>query len=544
MAEILTTNFKSDTNRLFVDDILNTNYYLFVSSISTFDPEDSQFSQNEFLEKTLFAKKIANEDIHFMIKYYPWQRGQVYTQYDDRVNLDGTNFYAVVGPTSNDTGDYRVYKCLFNNYGAPVESPPNYNSTTANQIYRTADGYVWKYMYVITERDFEAYNALGFIPLPNDVTINPTPVYGSSISDIVVENPDDNTGYIIESGSVVGTPSSSGEIVVDPSTTFSPILNYYSDQSIYLTNPNGDTFLYTIIDYTFSTSTGNALVRVNGNPGPVSQGGDGVAANATVRIFPRIEILGDGSGATAIPTFVNNSIKSIVVLNEGSGYTNISIRVVDPLFDFNPEDPATTDVRVQVRGVLSPRGGHGYDLIDELKCKYFSLYAYITTEDNNNIGATNTYSAVGIVKNPVFTVGSPPSLFDNRIRIETNDIDRVVANGVITQINSDNEITFSSIIHEVDESSNTFYLAEYMGPYTNFANTTLTTSTPLNLTYDAGTSTWTIPLRNETGQTIQINSFDLSDYVQRSGRVYFMEDFFPLPRTNLSREEFKFVLEF
>jgi hypothetical protein len=59
----------------------------------------------------------------------------------------------------------------------------------------------------------------------------------------------------------------------------------------------------------------------------------------------------------------------------------------------------------------------------------------------------------------------------------------------------------------------------------------------------------TLPFRNETGQTITINSPEannvtMSEYTQRTGEVYFMENFFPLPRTDLSREEFKFVLEY
>jgi hypothetical protein len=54
---------------------------------------------------------------------------------------------------------------------------------------------------------------------------------------------------------------------------------------------------------------------------------------------------------------------------------------------------------------------------------------------------------------------------------------------------------------------------------------------------------------SDTGQRITINNpvadnIVYSDYIQRTGEVYFMEDFFPLARTDLSREEFKFVLEF
>lgn len=93
-------------------------------------------------------------------------------------------------------------------------------------------------------------------------------------------------------------------------------------------------------------------------------------------------------------------------------------------------------------------------------------------------------------------------------------------------------------MHEVDDTNGIIYLAEYMGPYPNNVATGQG-DTSLDLT---------LPLRNETGQTITINSpvannVTLSSYTQRTGEVYFMENFFPLARTDLSREEFKFVLE-
>ena len=139
--EILTNNFNSDINRMFVTDTVdNQDYYMFVSKIGTFNPVDSAVSQNEFLENTLFGKKIHNDDINYMIKYYPWQRGSVYAQYDDTIDLDGLKFYSVVGPNDNDTGDYRIYKCLSNKEGAAAESPPTYDAANANQIYETADG--------------------------------------------------------------------------------------------------------------------------------------------------------------------------------------------------------------------------------------------------------------------------------------------------------------------------------------------------------------------------------------------------------------------
>ena len=547
MAEILTKSFNSDTTRLFIDSLATDEYYLFVSSIGEFSPKDALFSQNEFLEKTLFGKRVDPGDIHYMIKYYPWQVGTVYTEYDDRVDLTGTNFYAVVGPNDNDTGDYRVFKCLRNNNGSEVSTPPNYSPTTTGQIYETADGYVWKYMYVLTDLEFNAYNAAGYIPILDSFNPNPAPSTGSSISDVLVENPDDNFGYVVESGSLIDSPDVDGTISVDPDGSWSQVTNYYADQYVYTTNPNGVSRLFIINYYSYNENTGNVEIRVGkelltGAANPVAAG---VTSNASLKVFPRVEIKGDGRGtaaadldAVAVPNIVNGRIVSIDLLDGGQSYHNVSARVVDPVEDFDPESDTTTDVRAVIRAVLSPDGGHGYNLIDEFKCRNFSLYAYITAEDNTQIGDTNTYGAVGLVKNPDFA-GTSPAIFDNRIAITTDDIGNVSLNSTVVQVNDDNEVVFSGVVHEIDLNNSTFYIAEYMGPYRNNPSSG-EGDTSLDLT---------LPFRNETGQTITINApaadnVVFSEYIQRSGRVYFMENFFPLPRTDLSREEFKFVLEY
>jgi hypothetical protein len=149
------------------------------------------------------------------------------------------------------------------------------------------------------------------------------------------------------------------------------------------------------------------------------------------------------------------------------------------------------------------------------------------------------------VRSPSFDTGFTANVFDNRIAVVTDDYNKLTANSTVIQVNSSNETTFSGKIHEIDSSANTVYIAEYLGPFPNNANTgqlhsNNTNDVPLDLT---------LPFRNETGQTININNpvttnVTLSNYMQKTGEVYFMENFFPLARTDLSREEFKFVLEF
>ena len=626
MAEILSTNFKSDINRLFVtDSVTNQDYYLFVSAISEFQPVDSIFSKNEFLEKTLFGKKFLPEDIHYMIRYYPWQKDLIFEEYDDRVDMNGKRFYCIVGPNDNETGDYRVYKCLNNNNNTQVSNPPNYIETQPDQIYETSDGYVWKYMYRISTLQFEAYNALGYVPLIGDFAVNPPMNVGSEVSSIIVENSADNFGYNQETGGLIGNPFTNGTMIVDPFTTWSPITNYYVGQCVYIQNPDGITSnLFEINFYRYNQATGNAEIRVGheliygekvgevqnatkANPVVITSEDHGlvsgqairfknvggmtelvgstyyvsvinadtfslktdrtlntnlngtgfttftsggtyyatkdpvlsnVASNASFRILPKISIKGDGRGAVAIPEINENRITSISLLKSGSGYNNIIAEVVDPLYDYDPEDTTTTDIRAVIRARLTPAGGHGYNLIDEFKCRHFSFYAYITAEDNTKIGDTNTYAGVGIVRKPSFA-NTAPIVFDNRIEITTNDADKATVNTVLTQSDINGEVLFSAKVHEVDLSSNTIYLAEYIGPYEN---------NPIAGQGDTSLDL-SLPLINETGQLIQINSpvndnIVFSEYTQRTGEVYFMENFFPLARTEISREEFKFVLEF
>ena len=547
MTEVLTSKLKSDTTRMFYADIQENDFYVFVSSVTQgadrISATNSQGSKNQFLENVVFGKKILGTDTKFMIKYHPWQKDQTYVQYDDLKDMTDEKFYAVVGPTNNDTGDYRIFKCLFNNNDSPSTAPPNWNPFTEGQIYRTADKYVWKFMYAITPAEFEAYNAVGFIPLAYDLVINPDPyadannvVYGSELSDIFVENPIDNAGYPSVSGFLMAAPGNDGTLTVR-ANNINQITNFYAGMSIYLSNPDGGpSNLYVIDTYSFEVGNQFGKIKVSGTPLA-----DGVLNGATFTIVPTCIIKGDGSGASALPNVINGNISSLLILDQGSGYTNATASIVDPTFDFDPEDPISIDVRAKLRPVLSPKGGHGWNMIDEMHCRHILLYGYITETNNNKIGATNTYSHLAIIKNPEFLSSSAnsantPTVFDNRIEITTNQFALATVDTTLTQLDLNNEIIFTAKVHEVDDTSNTVYLSSYMGPYQNGANN----DTSLD---------YTLQLINEQGQRITINSPQAnntveSDYVQRSGEVYFMEDFVPLARTETSREEYKLVLEF
>jgi hypothetical protein len=529
MANIITSKFRSDSVSFFFNDLENNNYFLFGSSADRTTGVNSPVSTNDFLERTIFGKEItAEENFFYVIKNYPWQINQIYDQYDDTIDLSDKRYYAVVYPENNSTGDFRIYKCLSNNYGAPSLFPPTGNENNG-------DEYIWELMYILSETDFNKYNTLGYIPITANTLIANTSFATSTIDKIIVENNTENNGYEIvlantsgNLGSVNIVGGNYDDIIIEAKAGFelSAFGNYYSGNTLYAYNTNtGSANVYTIDTYTYNSISRQAVITLVGSPpddGIIQQG------LTDIEILPTIEITGDGSGAIAIPEVVDGKITKVVMLERGSGYTKASARVINQ-FGFDPTATNSLDVVANLRIVLSPRGGHAANLVDELSCKHCLIYNEITEFDNNTFPTTNTFSKIGIVKNPEFT--SNTTIFDNRIQVQVANTASFIVNDQVDQIDTNNQTIFSARVHEVSANTNILYLSEYHGPYQNQANT--------NFSIDSS-----IPLRNSQGNVVGINTITYPPYIPKSGSVYYMIDFFPIERTTDSRELFKIIIEF
>lgn len=585
MASAISKGYRSDLTRLFSRDVLESDYYLFVSSTSNTTVSNSNFSRNSFLEKTIFGKKITTDEVLYMIINHPWVINTVYDQYDDREDISSLRYYAVVYPENNETNDYKIYKCLFNNYGAESIYPPNYRPNTPNQIYTMGDGYVWKFMYSLSVSDFDKYSTIGYIPIMSateEFILNPanTSVTSADITapveQVFVVNPDDNAGYEKVEGNIlevikleVGS-GSNRKVYVDSITINSKISrslniieNYYSGYTIYATESSNTAVssLATVDSYVYSSTTDRAVIRFNEEI--LLESGNtvlstGIEVGSDFLMTPTVKVLGDGTGFSAIPNVnESGSITSIRVVDPGSGYTNAIAFVPDP-FAFDPSAQGSLNQRVELRPVLSPPGGHASNLIDELSCRHVLAYTGITISDNAFIPTTNDFASIGIVKNPQFKELETPDIFDNRIAIAL-DSHTLSVNEFVTQIDTDvdrqdsdffNQVRFRAKVHEID--GDVIYLCEYMGPYPNDIDGT---SNPIYANTDFSDISLDInlPLLSPQNQILNINTddtpeipngFSLSPYVQRTGEVYYMSDFSPITRSSTASEQFKILLEF
>lgn len=546
---VITSKYRSDTARRFVDDVTFNDYYLFVSSTANTTVINSEKSKKEFLEKTIFGKKIDPEEVFYMIKNYPWVVDSVYDQYDDSLDMSNKKFYAVVYPVNNEVGDYRVYKCLFNNYGAKSTIPPNYNSGQQGQIYKLADGYVWKYLFNISELEFDAYNTRGYIPIMS--AEGNTAIQTTSIDEIFVENPTRNRGYEKSVGFIY--EANAVDVTITASTgTLNEIRNYYSGYTFFVTDIFGVSDMFTVDTYVYDAVDKKGTITLVEDISESSV----LFGSAAYKLVPRIVIRGDGTGAKAYPEVsANGSITSVNMFNAGTGYKNAVAFVPDP-FSFDPNSISSLSERVILKPVLSPPGGHNVNLIDELMCRHVLTHVSITEADNITLPTSNDFTSVGIVKNPEFKTAGNNDVFDNRIELAL-DSHSLSINEIVTQIETDiespfyNEVIFSGKVHSV--SNNFVYICEYSGPFpnsTSFANTDFS-DISLNIN---------LPIRSGDNEILNINTdndpeyppeydidypgFSISPYVQRTGEVYYMNSFFPITRTEASRERFKILLEF
>jgi hypothetical protein len=103
-----------------------------------------------------------------------------------------------------------------------------------------------------------------------------------------------------------------------------------------------------------------------------------------------VEILGDGTGATATATCTGGKVSHIEIVNPGSGYSWTDILITGNV---------GSDGGAVVRAIMSPLGGHGSNAIDELNANSLVFYSSLSRDLNLGIEITNDYRKVGLIRN-------------------------------------------------------------------------------------------------------------------------------------------------
>lgn len=148
---------------------LRSHYYYFLGKVDSWNgldvvpsvaQTDSSSENFQIRSNALYFKKIGASDASIVCKKYQWETGLAFARWDHTLDMSDKMFYCI-------NSNYQVYKCLDNNGGIPSTVEP---TGTSFRHFRTADGYMWKYMYTIPTFKRTKFLSLAYMPVQKSLT--------------------------------------------------------------------------------------------------------------------------------------------------------------------------------------------------------------------------------------------------------------------------------------------------------------------------------------------------------------------------------------
>jgi hypothetical protein len=409
-------------------------YFLFIGKGTTWAVEtspspytDTVASEYQVMNDIIGYKKLNPENIIFAIPRYQWTSGTAYDQYDDAVELfdsdDPKQFYVV-------TDENHIFKCLGNNGGGLSTQKPN---QVINEAFTLSDGYRWKYLSTVREVDLP-YEISDYLPIDYALSSFDTETQNqyntqveavnSSITRIVVNNSAGAAAGVYPN-TIVKTANIPTQWVIqvadfkqtsDPSVKTITVSESVSKTRIKAPGINTANYVgYAVRVQYQSTSAYSSEIN---NYGIITAVNDAVGSNqdvvftikndaidfrmtptgngniAGIEIVPFVNIVGDGTGAYALPQMsTSNNVSAVDVISGGKNYSSAVVEI---------NSPKTVSTNHPIlRPVLSPKGGHGSNILKELNARDVIVILQIDESDQESIVAGGNYRQFGIIKNPV-----------------------------------------------------------------------------------------------------------------------------------------------
>jgi hypothetical protein len=100
-----------------------------------------------------------------------------------------------------------------------------------------------------------------------------------------------------------------------------------------------------------------------------------------------VQVLGDGTGATAQAVITAGQLTEVIVTNTGQGYTWTDVVITG------------SGTGATARAIMSPADGHGFNAVKELNATSLMFYTSIAKDKNQGLVIGNDYRKAGLVRN-------------------------------------------------------------------------------------------------------------------------------------------------
>jgi hypothetical protein len=396
--QIVTKKLNVEAAESFVRSVQSaSSYYVFAAKHTPYAngdiniplPSDTTKAQIDIYNDMIFGKRVKYGDVTNMIRRYNWTVDTIYDMYDDvDSNLSNKQFYVAVN-----SGTYTyVYKCLFNNKGAKSTVEPY--GTDADPFETPNDGYVWKYMFSVDEFIMNKFSTVDYMPVVVDDIVTNSAVAGS-IDVIAIDDAGRGYDNYIPEGEFESVRIGENSLLYGIGLSASSLDNYYNGCIIKVTSGEAAGQYKVITDYQFDVEKNKKIITLESSFNGIVRPGD------TYEIYPNVFVY-DTSGTKLTDCYARaiidsssaNSIGKVEILNSGSGYRS-AIAVVS----VNNIVPVTIEASLRV--ILSPEGGHGLNVNNELFARYVGINTYFIG-DEVPLSVSNDYRTIGVIKDPLF----------------------------------------------------------------------------------------------------------------------------------------------
>ena len=352
-------------------------------------PLDNVYTSTQVYSDMIFGKRVKDDNVTTMIKRYEWKNNTVYDMYKDNdPDLSSKQFYVV----TDDNIELNVYKCLFNNNGAPSTQKPVEKDPGPVE---GEDGYIWKYMYTIDQFNLRKFATTDYVPVTPNPVITAAAVDGA-IEVITVQEGGSGynnytTGQFPDTAAItVGSNNVQYGLAADASS----VNGFYKDCIIKMVIGPAVNEYRLITDYVI-TGTQKIITLdrpFNSRPEQLN----------TYEIFPNVfiynvvgNIVSDCFARARINANTGNSISRIEILNAGEGYRAALATIKIPT-------SVSVTGNAVITPVMSPPGGHGSSVNNELFGNYVGITASFIG-DNIPLTTDNEYRTIGLLRAPLFS---------------------------------------------------------------------------------------------------------------------------------------------
>jgi hypothetical protein len=456
MPLLLKTSIKRAFAESFLTEIAanRANHYLFIAKTTPWPetagasadvipvvPADTVRAEYDVMRSIIGYKQIDPSKIVFALPRIPWASGEVYDVYRDDVELFSedapSNFYVV-------TDSNNIYKCV----GATADPARNVPTHTTSTPLTGQDGYTWKYLATVKASDIP-YELTDYVPI-NFVRIEQNNLTDPSTSETTLQFNAQKSAVNgqITALEVTSTGGASAATYLGSEYgarfavggTGSTAANVsYGVGDFYTINSSTNTNQFTLPQSQLDTYKGNILRVVGVSGGSITDVNKygiiyGVTADSssytfTIRgeyepfilntktsndrvfydIIPHARISGDGTRAYGFLRLGKTGdanwrkVTGIDLVDGGRNYSQAAVEVVSPKSD----GTSVNTVHPTLNAILSPKGGHGSNILKELNVSDVIMIAEIDDVNDSSIIPTDgSYRQFGIIRNPVLNDGS------------------------------------------------------------------------------------------------------------------------------------------